>query len=489
MKKAKKDNTEKTVEEFEREAKARIAARKGKGPKLAQTYDELILASIAVIDAYEKSRPFYEHGTHVGMDHLISSVLNDPKDALCLWREIAHTPYCELEICPPSKEQQYVIEEATHTLMAVLCALNGSSSKPFLNFFPTDWWRKESQPELEFFIFALLFLAFSTSALEIDIALEHYTKWEREWENDDFPVHFLTEAETTVETKKELWAPISKAARDVNTLFYLLDCEKLRRLKPIACQTAFVCQGEMSAEVYRLGDSVRKALSFPQACGFQIALPISWLPVQAAWTTLFDFERTILGYVRRARIECVNYPNAQRKWIEVEAELVKHWDIYGAPITPEVADHIVALANDAAREQWIEARMGKDTTKQDAATDQLLKNQLEFHAEIRKFNTEGRKLLKSIQANTCCEYTKKNERSAANTKRVEYTLKRYYERINNGTDKRDALTPACKDTVEKMGLGDYSDIMSLRSAVNRELQASDAHHGANIAHVNLPNPK
>jgi len=487
MKKTKKDNTEKTVEEFEREAKARIAARKGKGPKLAQTYDELILASIAVIDAYEKSRPFYEDGTHVGMDHLISSVLNDPKDALCLWLDIAHTPYCELEKCPPSKEQQYVIEEATCTLMAVLCALNGSSSKPFLKFFPKDWWEKEKQPELEALVLELLFLAFSTSALEIDIALEHYTKWEREWENDDFPVHFLTEA--SVEAKKKLWAPISKAARDVNTLFYLLDCEKLRRLKPVACPTAFVCQGERSAEVYRLGDSVKKALSFPQACGFHINLSISWLPVRAAWTTLFDFERTILGYVRRARIECANYPSAKRKWIEVEAELVKHWDICGAPITPEVADRIIALADDAAREHWIEARMGKDTTKQDETTDQLLKNQLEFHAEIRKFNTEGRKLLKSIQANTCGEYTKKNERSSANKNRVEDALERRDKLINEGMSKHNALTPACKDTVKKMGLGNYKNIASLRAAVNREIKYRNDHYGANAAPVNWPNPK
>lgn len=501
MKKTKKDNTEKTVEEFEREAKARIAARKGKGPKLAQTYDELILASIAVIDAYEKSRPFYKNGTHVDPKTLVFQTLNKsfaldrPKDSLRLMKEIADTPQKELAETPPTKEQHRALVDTVRQFISIICEIAHENPNRYLKYLPTTLWMVSEDecytPRLKFYF--LLSIAAFANLCEIDIALEHYASWEKEWKGCIFDVFFCG-----VKNKRKTLEDMAKAVREMS-LVKFMDFDVLAKLEPSNFPRAFIGGGVDVDCPMDIRDSIRKALLLLHDCGISGNKHVIWWPTEAIREVAYNFDNELLNYFRRERNNCNPTSNAHRKWLEAEAELTLSFSDRDKAFTPERADRIIALADDAAREQWIEARMTKNTKALDEETDKTLfqtpptvRLADDQMAQITKVRSHTMKKLNVIDRKVSGEYTKKNEKTPERQRSVDCAKKHYYRILDEGIVKpHNAITAACHAADKEMNttFGTYKTEGCFTEALRRVIDARNAHYGAKAAHVNLPNPK
>lgn len=100
---------------------------------------------------------------------------------------------------------------------------------------------------------------------------------------------------------------------------------------------------------------------------------MSWFPGFAIEDAFGGVRRLVIDYFRRARSLCKPTSQAYRKWLEAEAEIIAHFGVEADPITPDVAERIVSLANAAAREHWIEERINANAGEKDAETDEMLR--------------------------------------------------------------------------------------------------------------------
>lgn len=80
------------------------------------------------------------------------------------------------------------------------------------------------------------------------------------------------------------------------------------------------------------------------------------------------------------------------------------------------------------------------------------------------------------------DYTPVNQRSDANQKVVNAVLDEYYRYLDlpkyQGSAQRNALTDAVTNVTDKIGFGNYSNSLSVRDAVNRELKKREAAYSA-----------
>lgn len=486
--------TNATRETLAAEARKRIKSRKGKKETLAQLYDDIILSSLRVFDAYDESCPFYESGAHVNYETTLSEVMDctEPVGVLLFWRSFSNTPQNDIAECPPSKEQYMGLRKVTHALEDLLQTVIGTQHKRFMNYIETNWWTEENYQYIHLEFCHLLEIAVEVRICEITKYFEYYENWKKEWDTNILPVHFMLE--NNMKDKREIWESTIAQFHNSNHIWTIAFCAKTISDDIADFPMAFSTEGSYF-HACQQSKMVKKVLQFEHEYKVStIPAPMMWIPGLTFSLVHNDAHKGIIDYVRRARAKCSVNSKAHHKWLETEAEIISH-GLGEDPITPEIADRIIALANDAAREQWIEARMKSNTSDKDAMTDKLLASMVQVHLDDAQMyeltqgsarrNARLERRMITMQKTVNGEHTKVNAKSRANEKRVKDALSRYYKLVKDGTKEREATTDACRETESKMGLGDYKSFNAFRGAVAREIAERKRRYGDRAASVSL----
>lgn len=120
-------------------------------------------------------------------------------------------------------------------------------------------------------------------------------------------------------------------------------------------------------------------------------------------------------------------------------------------------------------------RRRHDSTMEDERfVDTGIKKQLD---DIRSGQGAIISRLKTIQKTVDGDHTKVTEKSRANETRVKKAVGLTYKLIKKGTKRRNAVTDACREVEQGMGLGDYANFESFRNAVARIIAENERHYG------------
>ena len=374
-----KDDFEKRRLKLATEAKGRIASRRRKSPKLARLYDDLILNSLSVFDAYDRSRPFYERGAHVDYCTFVSVTMDGlwqrPKGVLQLWQDLIHTPLHDLAKCPPSNEQHTSLIDVTHALEDLLYMLSGTIDDRRFDYVSKEWWTEFDHNGFHWVFWELLRLTVEVNIREIDNFLTHPEIWKKEiFDGGANQIGFMFDG--SIEDYRKMWESVKTKFYSLNPTWALGMCDHFLT-EDIADYPLAFCFAKSEHNIHRLGYAAKQALLINSELKFDYDNEtLMWSPCETMVMAAINVCWSIVDYFRRARALCDPASASYRKWLDAEAEIIAHCGAEADPITAEVASHIVTLANEAAREHWIEARIGSNTSKRDAALDQLLRESI-----------------------------------------------------------------------------------------------------------------
>lgn len=387
--------------ELAEEASRRLAANRDEETSLSRLYDKLILAMLAIFDSYDKSRPFYLRGARVDTDNLVSRSMDvqafDADKSRCsvlhLWDRLAHAPMDELAQCPPSRGQHAALAEATKALAHLLMEIAELDHVPYLDILDRDWWIPGRIRWMHQLFWDFIDLTLEVQFREIDIFFDHDQTWQDAWYTDTSLVIFCCDASS--KEYRDMWEEVKNKFYALYPPGSICQCDEYLSRKIADSPQAFCFQTGKSF-VQEIGHDVRDALQTPSALNLVFDDDkLMWNPGFTIEKVFFRTYNQVIDYFRRARSLCKPTTPSYRKWLEAEAELIAHIGIHSDPITPEVAERIVSLANAAAREHWIEERINSDARHKDAETDELLKAIPVRLVDVR--NAAGKSLRAAMQ--------------------------------------------------------------------------------------------
>lgn len=360
-----------------REAESRLAENQNEETGLSRLYDQLILAMLAVFDAYDETRPFYQCGVRVDTCKFVSWVMSnnfsqayEPSSVLDLWKQLTYTPDDMLGRCQPSATQHAALMEVTYALNGVMDEITCKKRNYKFDSLADDWWYNDWNYLFGCIYWNFIRLTLDVQIHEIDILFDHYETWRDDWEEGGFTVGFCFDA-TPAEYRK-MWEGVKSKYLDSNIVYMISQCDSCIRWEIADSPQAFTFKSPRNF-VRSIGRAIKSALQ----AEFDLKMEydnktMSWFPGFAIEDAFGGVRRLVIDYFRRARSLCKPTSQAYRKWLEAEAEIIAHFGVEADPITPDVAERIVSLANAAARERWIEDRINANAGEKDAETDEYI---------------------------------------------------------------------------------------------------------------------
>lgn len=326
---------------------------------LARLYDEGLAEFRAVIKSCEESSSFYSNGTVVPAESLPSFVLDRQGGLLDILSEITDITEENGKEIPASDEQFTAFVELTADFLITADDLL-SFAKPF------DLQRISDAAEgvksdFHFRYWLLLRIAVFFRLIEMHQMIKKANNW---------PILKKLILSNPSEASDELytqWVNDIYNKRDIlfDTISALNRC--CVQLKPSRdkLMVAFSNSYRNGEDFFRIDSAVKSVLTARR--NLHLFHPTSvwcWQPIRHMDNALHAAELAIVNVVKgRAEEPGIN-EKTRRLWTNVMAEFAIYMTNDNRLPDDAEADHIIALANNAAKESWVEARFKTEQVTQ-----------------------------------------------------------------------------------------------------------------------------